>query len=214
MRKPGFFIPVSNYFPLHASLEHETLLPLATFPDIDLVLRLRNGDVSAGGLLYERNKRKLYFFVLSLVKEEAAAEDIVQQTFMTMLQKIGTLGDPAGFRTWLYSVARNEALMVLRRRRIVPMEGLENAEETVLDPETPATVAEASDLRTHVHAAVHCLKPEYREIVLLQMIDQLSYDEIAAVTGSTVSSVRSKLHKARIALAKELTPLMGKERPC
>lgn len=186
---------------------------METVPDIDLVLRLRNGDVSAGGLLYERNKRKVYFFILSMMRDEAAAEDVVQQTFMTMLQKIGTLGDPAGFRTWLYSVARNEALMLLRRRRSVPMEGLEAAEESVLDPETPASIAERADLRAHVHAAVLRLNPGYRELVLLQMTDRLSYDEIAAVTGSTVSSVRSKLHKARIALANELTPLMKKERP-
>lgn len=182
-------------------------------PDMDLVMRLRNGDVAAGGMLYERYKMKVFFFIRSMVKEEEAAEDIVQQTFMAMIEKIGMLSDPAGFRPWLYSIARNESLMLLRHRRVVPMEGLENAEETVLDPETPASAAEATDLRAHVHAAVHRLKPDYREIVLLQMADQLSYDEIAAVTGSTVSSVRSKLHKARIALAKELTPLMGKERP-
>lgn len=181
--------------------------------DIDLVLSLRNGDVAAGGMLYERYKRKVFFFIRSMVKEEAAAEDIVQQTFMTMIQKIGMLSDPAGFRTWLYAIARNESLMLLRHRRVVPMEGLESAEESVLDPETPASVAEGTDLHAYVHAAVHRLKPDYRELVLLQMTEELSYEEIAVVTGSTVSSVRSKLHKARIVLAADLLPLMKKERP-
>lgn len=185
---------------------------MTTEHDIDLVIRLRNGDISAGGHLYSRYKQNVYYFVLKMVKDEAAAEDIVQQTFMAMIEKIGMLKQNDIFRPWLFSIARNESLMLLRRKNLVPMEGLEASEESVFDEATPHSVFAQRETEELVHDAVALLTPAYREIILLQMTEQLSYDEIAVITKSTVSSVRSKLHKARIALAKKLSPMIQKER--
>ncbi len=180
--------------------------------DIELVFRLRNGDISAGGILYSRYKKNVYYFTLKMVRDETAAEDIVQQTFMAMIEKIGTLQKNEIFRPWLFSIARNESLMMLRRKNLVPLEGLEASAESVFDDVTPDSVFAQKETADRVHDAVDLLTPAYREIILLQMTEQLSYDEIAVITNSTVSSVRSKLHKARIALAKKLSPMIQKER--
>ena len=184
---------------------------MSIFTDSELVVRLRNGDISAGGILYERYKRNIYFFVLRMVQDDDAAHDVVQQTFMAMIEKIGMLQQNDTFKQWLFSIARNESLMVLRRKNLVPMEGLEKAEELIFDAETPDTIyakIEAADL---VHRAVDYLTPAFREIILLRLTEQLSYEEIANITNTTVSAVKSKLHKARIALATKLSPYMTTE---
>ncbi len=180
--------------------------------DSELAQRLRNGDIAAGGKLYERYKRNIYFFVVQYVKDEEAAKDIVQQTFMVMIEKISTLQHDVTFKQWLFTIARNESLMILRRKNIVPMEGLESAEENIFDVETPHTIAEQSETKELVYSAIGYLKPAYREVVLLRLFEQLSYEEIAVITNTTVSAVKSKLYKARIILAEKLSPYLKKEK--
>ena len=176
-------------------------------PDIDLVHRLRNGDVAAGGLLYERYKRKIYTFVRAMVRDDAAAEDILQQTFLAMIEKIGTVKDPSMFRSWLYSIARNEAMMLLRRRKIVPMDPLEEADD-VVDPSTPLLMTEGIQTSDLIRTALLRLRPLYREAFLLRERDGMSYDEIVAVTGASLTAVKSRLFQARLALNTQLTPFL------
>ena len=146
-----------------------------------------------------------------MVKSDEAAQDIVQDVFITMIEKIGSVQHADTVKQWLFAVARNEALMFLRRKNLVPMEGLKASIECILDGHTPDTQFLQQETRQLVHDAISLLSPEYREIILLQLTGQLSYEEIAEITQSTVSAVRSKLHKARIALAKELSPMIRKE---
>jgi RNA polymerase sigma-70 factor, ECF subfamily len=149
--------------------------------------------------------------VLKLLRDDAAAQDVVQQTFIVVIEKIGSLRLDVTFRQWLFTIARNESLMVLRRRRLVPMDALEEAGHSVFDADTPETVFEKQETIGLVHEAVDRLTPMYREIILLRVTEQLSYEEIAAITETTVSAVKSKLHKARIALAIQLSDTIKKE---
>jgi RNA polymerase sigma-70 factor (ECF subfamily) len=81
--------------------------------------------------------------------------------------------------------------------------------EPVYDPVTPHTAADRTELRQHLEAAIGQLRPAYREVYLLREAEGMSYDEIAAVTGSTLSAVRSKLFKSRAALHELLAPYMN-----
>jgi RNA polymerase sigma-70 factor (ECF subfamily) len=184
---------------------------VAVSTDSELVDRLRNGDIAAGGELYERYKRSVFYFIIKIVRHNETAQDLVQHTFIAMLEKIGTLHHDVTFRQWLFTIARNEAFMELRRSNIRQTEELDRAEETIFEEETPHTIYAKLETADMVRSAVDRLTPGYREVILLRLTEQLSYEEIAGITNSSVSAVRSKLHKARIALATELVPYMKKE---
>jgi RNA polymerase sigma-70 factor, ECF subfamily len=182
-----------------------------TNSDIELVISLRNGEISAGGVLYERYKRHIYNFVVGMLLDEQSAQDIVQQTFVIMIEKIGMLNNDITIKQWLFTIARNESLMILRRRKAIPMDGIEAAEEMFLDSDSPDSALLKNETFGMVHNALNRLTSEYREIILLQMNEQLSYEEIALITNTTVGSVRSKLYKAKIALVTLLSPDFKRE---
>lgn len=168
---------------------------------------LKNGDLHAGAILYSRHKQAVYSFCLRMLRDPAAAQDAAQETFLKMISKIHSVQQGTTLKSWLFSVARNEVLMVLRRNKIVPMESLDDETEAY-DPSTPLTVSMDSELREKVLAAIGTLKPAYREVYLLRETEGLSYEEIASVTGTTVSAVKSKLFKSRAALHAMLKPYL------
>jgi RNA polymerase sigma factor (sigma-70 family) len=148
-------------------------------PDAELITRLRNGEISAGGDLYERYKWNIYYFILHMVTDQALAEDITQHTFIVMIEKIKTLRKDITFKHWLFTIACNESLMQLRRKNLLQMDGLDVAEETIHTSETPESVYAKMEAIEIVHRAVDQLVPQYRELILLRMIEHLTYDEIA-----------------------------------
>jgi RNA polymerase sigma-70 factor (ECF subfamily) len=146
-----------------------------------------------------------------MLRDDESARDAVQQTFIVMIEKIGTLRHDITFRQWLFTIARNESLMILRRKRLVPMDGIEGAGEEIFDDATPETVYTRIERSALLHQALDQMKPAYRELILLRLTEELTYEEIAGITNTTVSSVRSKLNKARIALAKIIAPCLSRE---
>ncbi len=119
-----------------------------------------------------------------------------------MYHNVGTLTDTSVFRSWLFTIARNEVFKMLRKYR---RNGTVDAESVWTD-ETPLTFAQKNETKVVVMACIDALKAEYREVLLLREYEQRSYEEIAAITGSTESSVKSRLFKARKALAEKLRP--------
>lgn len=173
------------------------------------MLQLKNGVISAGAMLYERHKQPVHAFCLRMTGDPVSAQDAAQETFLKMLSKIHTVEEGITLRSWLFTTARNEVLMVFRRRRSVPMDPLDEA-EMVIDPGTPLGIAEGVQTSAIIEAAVARLRPLYREAFLLREHEGLSYDEIAGVTGATLSAVKSRIFKARLALQTILTPYMDK----
>ncbi len=175
--------------------------------DAELVLQLKNGIMSAGAVLYERHKQPVYAFCLRMTGDAAAAQDAAQEAFLKMISKIHTVEHGITLRSWLFSTARNEILMILRRKRIVRMEPLEEAEE-VSGPLTPLRVTEDRQMSTIIEDAVSRLQPVNREAFLLREKEGMSYDEIAAITGASLSAVKSRIFKARSAMNTMLTPYL------
>ena len=176
--------------------------------DQELLSLIRTGDKGAFAELYSRYKRALYAFCARLLNDTQAAEDAVHETFMKLSSGAGSIAEPAALKSWLFTVARNESLMALRHR---PDGGNDNADSVWAD-ETPLSLAEKEDVRSFVQAALSCLKVEYREVIMLREFEGLSYGEIASVTGDSTSSVKSRLFKARRALAGKLTGVWMEER--
>lgn len=176
--------------------------------DPELLSLMHSGDRGAFAEIYRRYRRALYAFCVRLLSDTQAAEDAVHETFLKLSAGSEAISQPSALKSWLYSVARNEALMALRRRR----DGGDSDAGSVWDDETPLSLAEKEDVRNLVQSALAHLKLEYREVILLREFEGLSYGEIASVTGDSASSVKSRLFKARRALAEKLAGVWNEER--
>ncbi|MFC8298091.1 RNA polymerase sigma factor [Micromonospora orduensis] len=172
-----------------------------THGDTDLVLLAQAGDAGALGVLLNRHEAGMRAVALSLLGYGPDAEDAVQDAMVVAVRRIGEVRDPAAIGGWLRTIVRNNARMTLRGPRPVPV-----AEpEWFTPPSTTATPEEALDrtvLRDWVWHAVGKLSESDRLVTLLRYFsDASSYEEIAAVCGVPVGTVRSRLNHARRALA-------------
>lgn len=176
----------------------------STTTDEELALRLKQGDTSAMTLIYERYKLGLFSFCRRLLSDREAAEDAVQETIVKMIAARTTLSNPSSLKSWLYAIARNEAYSILRRRNHI--RELNEEDEDVLAAESEPLQIEVAERTKLLELAVQLLLPQYKEVLLLREYEMLGYEEIASVTGTTVSSVKSRLFKARRALLEQLKP--------
>ena len=169
-------------------------------PESDLIAMLQQGNRQAFAELYERNKMAIYRYCLRMLNDPAAAEDATQETFIKLFSRIATLQKTESFLSWLFRIARNEVMMHLRQnhRNGVPHE------EYLWEEETPFDVTVAAETTEIVQRLLQNLKCEYREVMVLREYDQLSYAQIADITSTTESAVKSRLFKARKALTKKL----------
>jgi RNA polymerase sigma-70 factor (ECF subfamily) len=173
--------------------------------DEELLKMARKGDEAAFSAVYDKYARRLCAYCYRLTANRDSVEDIVQTTFLKAYESLSTLDKPGSFHYWLFSIARNEAYSFLRQKRT---NGVVKSfeEEDVWDFESPHEKLVHEETTEMVQRFLGELKVEYREVLILRQYEKLSYVEIAAITGDTVSSVESRLFKARKALAKKLAP--------
>lgn len=172
--------------------------------DADLAVDFRAGDDRAFAILYERHKRALFVFGLKMLGESEAARDLVQDVFLRIHEKRRQLNRPESFRGWLFAVARNRCLSHLRQNR--GRTPLDEAPDEAIAVDPPADGIEAEQEVRLIRRALAALKVEYREVLVLREYQDLSYREIAEITESTESAVKSRLFKARKALHEALRP--------
>jgi RNA polymerase sigma-70 factor, ECF subfamily len=174
------------------------------YTDDELLTLLRSGDRKAFLYLYELYKYGLYQYCLRLLRDGSLAEDALQQTFEKVFSKCATVADPSLLRGWIYTIARNEAFGLLRAKS--PDECLDD-EYVSTDPSVLETL-ERKETADDVRRAIDMLSPAYREVIVLREYDGASYDEIARITGSTVSAVKSRLFKARSVLMERMKSIV------
>jgi len=189
---------------------------IATQERDDLLLRrAAKGDEEAFALVYRRHQGGLYRFALRMTGSPWAAEEIVQDVFMTLIREPkkydptrGTLGG------LLFGIARNRVLKHLERSpREVPLEE-KNEDGTgggvvLQDSFTPAMWAEKRERMERVRAAVLELPVEFREAVVLCELEEMSYEEAAKTSGCPIGTIRSRLHRGRALLLAKLEMLRG-----
>jgi RNA polymerase sigma-70 factor, ECF subfamily len=186
---------------------------LKDVPDDVLLRRASRGDEEAFTQVYRRHQAAIYRFALRMTGSAWAAEEIVQDVFMTLVrdpQKYDArLGTVSGF---LYGVARNR---VFKHRERLPREvALEERNEDgsgkgvlLQDPSTPASWAEKRERTAQVRSAVLELPEEFREAVVLCELQELSYEEAAVAAGCPIGTIRSRLHRGRALLLAKLEML-------
>ncbi|MDX1438634.1 MAG: RNA polymerase sigma factor [Rubricoccaceae bacterium] len=176
--------------------------------DHALIEAFQQGDEFAFAALYNRYKGPVFAFCVKMLLDRAAAQDVMQETFARVYENRQRLLNAASFKSWLFTIARNQCLNTIRRNeRHVPLhpEIHEPANPGEATPFGKLLKAEQIEL---VNKFLTQLSPEYREVLVLREYQNLSYDEIAAVTRNTVSSVKSRLFKARRKLGEFLKPWM------
>jgi RNA polymerase sigma-70 factor (ECF subfamily) len=178
-----------------------------TLTDEQLVERIKADQGRGFAHLYHRYKHRVYAYCYRLLRHPQNAEDATQETFMKIHRSLHQLENPGSLQTWMFSIARNEAFTILRRAR--PVEELEKAENEVWEEEGPLEQIVERERAAIVQHCVTLLKPAYREVLILREYEHFSYSEIARVTGTSESAVKSALFKARKAMGKKLDSMMN-----
>jgi len=183
-------------------------------PDAELVLRAAAGDATAFEPLVRRYSDTIVRFSHHMVGDFQVAEDIAQDTFLKAFSHIGRLEDAAKFATWLYSIARHLCLDWIRARRsTVSMDVLESdgVEISGGPDDLPERYLETGEMHGRVLAELQRLRPDYREILLMKHVYELSYKEIGEMAGLSVSAVGEKLSRVREILRKKLRSVSGNQ---
>jgi len=194
-------------------------------PDVELVRLAQNGDGAAFAELVSRHQRQLYRLALRMTGSEADAQEVLQEAFLNAYQKLPNFRGEAQFSSWLYRIAANSALMRLRRKRRAPdaladqpleLQGPRFSAEGFLDPPPLSDWSQRADekmmdreLGTAIDQAVGSLPDDYRTVFLLKDVDGLSNEEITSALDLTVPAVKSRLHRARLALREKLGEFFG-----
>jgi RNA polymerase sigma-70 factor, ECF subfamily len=178
--------------------------------EVVLLRRSAKGDEEAFALIYHRHQAPLYRFAVRMSGNAWAAEEIVQDVFMTLIREPekfdpqrGTLG------AFLYGVARNRVMKHLERTpRDLSLDAKDDqtqgAHTLASSQHTPAEWAEIRERREHVRAAVLELPVEFREAVVLCELEELSYEEAAGLLNCPIGTIRSRLHRGRALLLTKL----------
>ena len=185
--------------------------------DLVLVERVQAGDQEAFGLLVSKYQRKLLRLVMRLVRDPAEAEDVAQEAFIKAYRALPNFRGESAFYTWLYRIGINTAKnwLVSHSRRMPTMSDItgddtEGMEEGILlrDDETPDRVLMSRQIGETVNAAMDALPDDLRTAISLREIEGLSYEEIAQVMDCPIGTVRSRIFRAREAIAARLRPLL------
>jgi RNA polymerase sigma-70 factor, ECF subfamily len=167
--------------------------------DEDLVRRYVSGDRVAFGALVERHERRVYNLAYRMLGTPEDAADATQDVFVICLRKLGGFEGRSAFTTWLHRVAANVCYEALRRR------GRESvAYEGEVEPPPGADHAETSAAAVDVHRALQRVPEEFRMVMILHDVQGVPYEEIAESLGAPIGTVKSRLHRGRVALAREL----------
>ena len=167
-------------------------------PDGELVDGVRRGDRAAFSVLVERHESRVYNLAYRMLGRPEDAADATQEVFLACYEKLAGFRGDAAFTTWLHRVALNVCYDALRRRTRERPEGDE------IEPPPVADASDAADAGVDVHRALQRIPEEFRAAVLLHDAYGLPYEEVAEATGVPVGTVRSRIHRGRVALARAL----------
>jgi len=188
--------------------------------DIDrqLVARAQRGDKQAFSLLVEKYQRKLARLLSRFIRDPAEVEDVTQEAFIKAYRALPAFRGDSAFYTWLYRIGINTAknyLMAMGRRaptstevEAEEAEGFEEGEQ-LRDINTPESVLLSKEIAETVNATIEKLPEELRKAIQMREIEGMSYEDIAQAMDCPIGTVRSRIFRAREAIAEQLRPLLG-----
>ena len=186
--------------------------------DRQLVTRAQGGDKQAFSLLVEKYQRKLARLLSRFIRDPAEVEDVTQEAFIKAYRALPAFRGDSAFYTWLYRIGINTAknyLMAMGRRaptsteiEAEEAEGFEEGEQ-LRDINTPESVLLSNEIAETVNATIEQLPEELRTAIQMREIEGMSYEDIAKAMDCPIGTVRSRIFRAREAIAEQLRPLLG-----
>ncbi len=192
-------------------------MPQAHPADDDLVARARDGDVAAFGKLVERYQDALFNGISRMVGQREDAEDLAQEVFVKAFRSIRRFEGRSSFYTWLYSIAVNAVIshrrkLGARRRQdtfSLDAAGGDDRPLDLADPaDAPDVVSQQHELGERIERAIAQLDDDHRTIVVLRDIEGFDYETIGTMLGCPQGTVKSRLHRARLALREQLEDMV------
>ena len=187
--------------------------------DALLVERVKQGDQRAVALLVAKYERRVQRLLSRLVRDSAEIEDITQEAFIKAYRALPQFRGESAFYTWLYRIAINTAknYLATKSRRPVTVGEFQGADDgeffdlgdVVEDNNTPDAVLHSRQVAEAVNAAIEALPEDLKAAITLREIEGLSYEEIAQAMDCPIGTVRSRIFRAREAIAQRLRPLLG-----
>jgi RNA polymerase sigma-70 factor (ECF subfamily) len=192
-------------------------------PDLATVEQALSGDYAAFESLVRKYERRIYRLAMRIVRQRQDAEEVVQQTFLSVLEHLDGFRQQSGFATWLMRIATNQALALLRRRASHPTVSLSEASESEEGLPRPRFVAQWRDppeqivadreTRQRLTEILDELDLKYSLVFVLRDLEGFSTHEVAETLGISESNVKVRLSRARLMLRERLTQLFGEENP-
>ncbi len=185
--------------------------------DQKLVEKAQKGDKKAFGMLVEKYQRRLTRLLSRMVRDQSEIEDIVQDSFIKAYRAINNFRGDSAFYTWLYRIGINTAknhLVKLGKRpkamNEVEIEEIENFEDApdLRSQDTPESSMMSSQIVTAVNQTIESLPGELKQAISYREMDGLSYEEISEIMKCPIGTVRSRIFRAREAIAEKLKPLI------
>ena len=190
--------------------------------DVNLVERAKRGDTKAFEMLVIKYQRRIERLIARMVRDVDLVQDIAQESFIRAYRALPQFRGDSAFYTWLYRIAVNTAkkamgdlkrdlLITESARAGVNDDGDETSrtERELTDGETPESLLASKEVALAVNAAIEALSEDLRQAITLREIEGLSYEEIADLMNCPIGTVRSRIFRAREAIALRLRPLLG-----
>jgi RNA polymerase sigma-70 factor (ECF subfamily) len=186
--------------------------------DRQLVTRAQHGDKQAFNLLVEKYQRKLARLLSRFIRDPAEVEDVTQEAFIKAYRALPAFRGDSAFYTWLYRIGINTAknyLMAMGRRaptstevEAEEAEGFEEGEQ-LRDINTPESLLLSNEIAQTVNSTIEKLPEELRKAIQMRELEGMSYEDIAQAMDCPIGTVRSRIFRAREAIAEQLRPLLG-----
>lgn len=174
----------------------------------ELVLRIQQGSNEGFKDLYQLYVRRIFNFVFRLTERREEAEDITQDVFLIVYNRIQELKEPERFDSWLYRIARNEVYQRIRKKRGGELSiddqdtGMENTLVSERRDSDPLEVILQTELGAEIKRSLRSLPFKMKEVFILSVIEEKSYEEITRIVGRSLLSVKTDIYRARL-IAKE-----------
>jgi len=178
-----------------------------------LVQAAQNGSQEAFKTIYECYGARIHNFLYRLLGSRSEAEDATQQTFLMALRRLGTLRDPDLLESWIYRIARNEVYQKYRRKQADSLDDgdskvyAERSEDGRLHGQ-PEKALLNEELGEALQSALNSLPLKLREVFVLAVVDEKSYQEISGIVGRSLLSVKTDIYRARLMAKEKLSRYM------
>jgi RNA polymerase sigma-70 factor, ECF subfamily len=165
-----------------------------TSDDADFLARFRAGDADALAAIFERYELPVFRYLLGVLKDRHAAEDVLQETFVTVLRKADGAGD-VSFRGWLFTVAHQQAMLLKRKAKRAPAAVPDDKLLALIGAESdPAAVAAGADSAAAVRSLLALLPESHRQVIRLRVFDGLKFREVAERLGCPLNTALARMH--------------------